>query len=82
MGNQITIKQQKLQKLDSIMYECYILHEKLTLAFDCFICIFKYQTVGIHSGYYQKVMFGIDSSNMFSGPEAKHICILKTGIIH
>ena len=45
MGNQITIKQQKLQKLDSIMYECYILHEKLTLAFDCFICIFKYQTV-------------------------------------
>ena len=37
MGNQITIKQQKLHKLDSIKYECYILHEKLTLAFNCFI---------------------------------------------
>ena len=37
MGNQITIKQQKLHKLDSLMYECYILHKKLTLAFDCFI---------------------------------------------
>ena len=82
MGNQITIKQQKLHKLDSIKYECYILHEKLTLAFNCFICIFECQIVWIHSGDYQKVIFGIDSNNMFSGPKAKHIFILKTGIIH